>query len=164
MPLLDKRFIERREAIRKILNTAVIRDQDELQRQLARKGFRVTQSSVSRDLQELKVIKIDGRYALNESLEAASTAIPAPAKVAPGNERSWVEASWIASLTPAGSNLLVVHVPPGRASTLAVALDQLRWPEIVGSIAGDDTIFLATRNRNDLLRVKQRLETIRKEQ
>jgi transcriptional regulator of arginine metabolism len=151
-------FLKRREVIRQILSTHIIRDQQGLLRELARKGYRVTQSSVSRDLQELNVVKTAERYLLPDEVFKNAPVTP------PASQEFAHAASWIREMAPAGSNLLVVQLPPGRASTLAVAIDQLHWPEVVGSIAGDDTIFIATRNRRDLIHLQHRLAKARKEQ
>ena len=143
---------QRRDVIRGILNAGAVGGQIELQRELAKRGFDVTQSSVSRDLRELNVVKIGGKYVLPDAESGAyRDHFSAAADFVDG-------ASRITSLMAAGPNLLVVRVPPGRAPALAVALDQANWNEVVGCIAGDDTIFIAVRNRNELVRVKQRLE------
>jgi transcriptional regulator of arginine metabolism len=66
----------------------------------------------------------------------------------------------VLSAEPAGDSLVVVHTPPGEANRVAVALDRLAWPQVVGTIAGDDTIFLAVRRAEDqrsVLREMQRL-------
>jgi transcriptional regulator of arginine metabolism len=66
----------------------------------------------------------------------------------------------VLSAEPAGDALVVVHTPPGEANRVAVALDRLAWPEVVGTIAGDDTIFLAVRRAADqrtILREMRRL-------
>ena len=61
----------------------------------------------------------------------------------------------VLALDPAGDALVVLHTPPGEANRVAVALDRLAWPEIVGTIAGDDTIFLAVRDARAQRRVSK---------
>lgn len=91
---------------------------------LRRGGFAVTQASVSRDLDELGVVKIHGKY--SRPAERRSAAFAGPT-----------------SLRSAGDNLIVARTYSGLASAVAVRIDAARIPEIVGTIAGDDTIFIA---------------------
>ncbi|MGH7560683.1 MAG: arginine repressor, partial [Gemmatimonadales bacterium] len=61
------------------------------------------------------------------------------------------------TVEPAGDALIVLHTPPGEANRVAVALDRLAWPDVLGTIAGDDTIFLAMRNPSAQRRVTRTL-------
>jgi transcriptional regulator of arginine metabolism len=151
MAIHTEDFEARREVIRSILASCSVRNQAALLRQLARRGYKVTQSSVSRDLQELKVIKVDGRYVLAESFIKKSAAASS------GNGELLDALSWIRKIEPAGDNILVLQTPPGRATALALALDHAGWPEAVGTIAGDDTIFIAVRSRREQVRLSERL-------
>jgi transcriptional regulator of arginine metabolism len=90
-----------------------------------------TQSSVSRDLRELGVAKMGDRYVLPETA------------LQPKNDFSALKQFVSARLT-AGSNLTVLKTTVGSAQSVAVAIDTARWPEVVGTISGDDTIFIAT--------------------
>ncbi len=87
-------------------------------------GVPATQSSVSRDLEELGIVKLRGFYRLPQAPEGAS-------------------AHGLLSLVPAGDCMLVARCEPGLASAVAVEIDRARIPEIAGTIAGDDTIFVA---------------------
>lgn len=141
---------ERREAIREIVARQAVRSQTELVRLLGRKGFTVTQSCVSRDLEELKVVKVDGRYVELTALAAA----------APAGDELALAAPFVRAVRPAGPHLLVVLTPPGRAPAVALAIDHARWPEVVGTVAGDDTVMVATTGRREQARVVARLEQL----
>lgn len=115
---------QRQTAILKFINAKQIGRQEELTALLEKKGFTVTQSSVSRDLDELGIIKANGFYALPQKPKNA---------VALG----------LLSLKTAGENLIVAVCEAGLASAIAVRIDAAKITEIVGTIAGDDTIFIA---------------------
>ena len=115
---------DRHNAILRIIGTAKIGRQDQLVAALASAGFNVTQASVSRDLDELGIVKTNGYYTQ-------------PANTDPRPPFGMV------SLEPAGENLLVLKCASGLASALAVRIDAAHIDEIVGTIAGDDTIFIA---------------------
>lgn len=120
---------ERRQ--RKLLNLVrvlPVSTQGELAEQLARAGFAATQSSVSRDLEELGVVKQDGRYVLPRAARGAA-------------------ARGLLQLMGAGDVLVVAKCEPGLASSIAVEIDRASLPEIVGTLAGDDTIFIAVAER-----------------
>ena len=119
--------------ILELISTRAVRTQDELAEALAAEGWEVTQSSVSRDIAALRLIKVDGAYR-----RPASMAIPADP-----NERRIADG--VLTAEPAGEALVVLHTPPGEANRVAVALDRLAWPEVAGTIAGDDTIFIAAK-------------------
>jgi transcriptional regulator of arginine metabolism len=130
---------ERRQRHLKILElvaTRPLRTQDELADALRREGWEVTQSSVSRDIAVLGLIKIDGIYQRPAAAHIHEIVDP--------NERRIAES--LLSVEAAGDALLVLHTPPGEAQRVGSALDLLAWPEVVGTIGGDDTIFVATRN------------------
>lgn len=140
----------RHQAILEILEGARITSQSELVERLRARDIAVTQSSVSRDLRDLGVGWVGGRYALpGDAVERD----PAFTQVA-GFLRGW---------KCAGPNLTVVFTQIGMAQSVALAIDLGGWPEVVGTVAGDDTLFVATttgRDQNSLLR---RLESFRKE-
>jgi transcriptional regulator of arginine metabolism len=127
---------KRQKALLGLVRSGHADSQQELVEALVRQGLHATQASVSRDIRELGVLKVGGRYAL---------APPAPRAQA----RPPVEAQTVVSISPVGSNLLVIKTAPGGAPIAASFLDRARRPELVGSVAGDDTIFLATRSRAD---------------
>ena len=94
--------------------------------------------------------QIDGIYARSGAVRAAEVTDP--------NERRIAES--VLTVDPAGDALLVLHTPPGEAQRVGRALDLLAWPEIVGTIAGDDTIFLALINAAAQGTVARRLSAL----
>jgi transcriptional regulator of arginine metabolism len=122
----------RRDAILRILRGTPVRKQDELVRLLRREGHEVTQSSISRDLRELGVLKASGRY------------LPPTALAVNTHSDFHMLRQFVRSIATAGPSLIVVKTTIGAAQSVAAAIDKAEWPEIVGTISGDDTIFLAT--------------------
>jgi transcriptional regulator of arginine metabolism len=134
--------------ILELISTRPISTQEDLAEALAGEGWEVTQSSVSRDIAALGLVKVDGAY--RRRSQGRALADPDERRIADG----------VLSAEPAGDTLVVVHTPPGEANRVAVALDRLAWPQVVGTIAGDDTIFLAVRRAEDqrtILREMRRL-------
>jgi transcriptional regulator of arginine metabolism len=120
--------------ILELISTRAIRTQEELAEALSAAGWEVTQSSVSRDIAALRLVKVDGVY--RRPYRRITPVDPNERRIADG----------VLTVEPAGDALVVLHTPPGEANRVAVALDRLAWPEVVGTIAGDDTIFLAVKN------------------
>jgi transcriptional regulator of arginine metabolism len=121
----------RREALVQILRQASVRRQADLVRLLERAGHPATQSSVSRDLRELGVAKRGDRYVLPEDPQPATGSFGAVA-------------AFVRDIRTAGDCLTVVRTTAGAAQSVAIVLDRAGWPEVVGTISGDDTIFVAT--------------------
>jgi transcriptional regulator of arginine metabolism len=121
----------RRDALRRLIRGGEVGRQAELVRLLKREGFAVTQSSVSRDLRDLGVAKVGDRYVLAEDAAAPVADLDAVA-------------AFVHAVTAAGPNLTVVRTTIGSAQSVAIAIDRARWPEVVGTLSGDDTIFIAT--------------------
>jgi transcriptional regulator of arginine metabolism len=121
----------RREALRQIIGTNAVGRQADLVRMLRRAGHRVTQSSISRDLRELGAAKLCDHYVLPEA-------------TTPAHESFDAVAGFVREVRTAGPSLTVVRTSAGAAQSVALALDDAHWPEIVGTISGDDTIFVAT--------------------
>ena len=120
--------------ILELISTRAIHTQEELAEALASEGWEVTQSSVSRDIAALRLVKAGGAY-------RRATAVATP--VDPDERRI---AEGVLTVERAGEALVVLHTPPGEANRVAVAVDRLAWPDVVGTIAGDDTIFLAVKD------------------
>lgn len=146
--LPDNPQLGRRSAIMKILRRGVVRRQTELVGLLRRDGFEVTQSSVSRDLRELGVLKAGGRYVMP------------PDDVARANGDFHALAQFVRQIQPAGPCLTVVRTSIGAAQSVAVAIDHAEWPEVVGTISGDDTIFVATEHANAQAGLISRLRSL----
>jgi transcriptional regulator of arginine metabolism len=142
----------RQQAIRDLIVRRRIRTQQELANALRDRGFRATQATISRDVAELGLVKQARDGVLCYALP------PRLAETEPSGEdrlRGLLRDLPI-EVHEAGL-LLVVRTIPGSAHALAAALDRARWPEVVGSIAGDDTVFIALRDRTARTRVRQRL-------
>ena len=129
---MDAQQLERRQAIVRILRDGHVRRQEDLARLLKTDGFEVTQSSVSRDLRDLGVLKASGRYVLP------------PDEVSRAHGDFTMLTQFVRGLRRAGPSLTVVRTTIGAAQSVAVAIDRAEWPEVAGTISGDDTIFIAT--------------------
>jgi transcriptional regulator of arginine metabolism len=119
----------RQKKILSLIRARRIATQEELRELLERTGVEATQSSVSRDLLELGVVKHHGVYALPQALATGASS------------------RGLLSLDAAGDSLVVARCLPGLASAVAVEIDGAALPEIVGTIAGEDTIFIAVSER-----------------
>jgi transcriptional regulator of arginine metabolism len=146
--LNDRQQLDRRNAILRILRSGVVRRQSDLTQMLRRDGFTVTQSSISRDLAELGVLKAAGRYLLP------------PDEISRANGDFGTLAQFVRAVQPAGPSITVVRTTIGAAPSVAVALDKAEWPEVVGTISGDDTIFVATSSARAQRRLIDRLEAL----
>jgi len=139
---------KRQKAILAILRSRRVARQAELVRLLKERGIRVTQSSVSRDLQQLGITKLDTGY---QHLEQPD----------PETEReAALVAGFVREIRTAGGNLTVVRTVEGAAQRIALYLDRSGWPEIVGTVSGDDTIFVATLGGGDQRRLLVRLRSL----
>lgn len=133
MPNNTQLQAKRRDTIRELLLGGPAATQKTLVDALTERGFDATQSSVSRDLKDLGVVKTPHGYELP------------PADVTGDDEIAKV-GDLLRDLKPAGPNLLVIKTAIGAAQRVALALDRSGWPEIVGNVGGDDTILVATAN------------------
>ena len=146
MPAQRESRVLRQEAIIDLLvEKKGVRSQEELVELLRERGITATQSSVSRDLQEIGVRRVKGRYVLQPWK-----------KVGQGDFQQVV--GFVQGVNSAGSNLVVVHTSPSAANVVAWAIDTSGWPEVKGTVAGEDTLFIAVDGEVDLNRLMQRLE------
>jgi transcriptional regulator of arginine metabolism len=141
--------VARRAAILRIIGESTVRNQDDLVKVLRKQGFDATQSSVSRDLRELGVAKAADRYILPSQDAAAAATNPFAAVV-----------KFVTEIKTAGTSLTVVKTTTGTAQSVAVAIDSSEWPEVVGTLSGDDTIFIATDEPKDQKKLRERLRGI----
>jgi len=132
--LNDTEQLERRGAIMRILRAGLVRKQQDLVRLLKKEGHHATQSSISRDLRDLGVLKASGRYVLP------------PDELTRANGDFETLAQFVRELRRAGPSITVLRTTIGAAQSVAVAIDKAEWPEVAGTISGDDTIFIATAN------------------
>ena len=122
---------DRHAVIRDIITAHAVASQEELRRQLRRRGWDVTQSTLSRDLRDLGVVKGPDGY----ELPAAAAAPARP------EDSVWLAArTWLLAATPA-QNLVVLRTPAGGAQPLGLAIDKAELQGVVGTIAGDDTVL-----------------------
>jgi transcriptional regulator of arginine metabolism len=142
---MDKLY--RRSQILDLLKAEAAADQGELRRKLARRGIRVTQATVSRDIRELGVAKTREGYRMPETTEPAAPPQP-PLPV--------VLKEFLREVRHA-SNLVIVKTHPGNAHTVAVALDSAGWGEIEGTVAGDDTIFVAAAGARQAAQLRKKI-------
>lgn len=140
-----------------ILSTHRVRSQSELQQLLADQGIEATQATISRDLDELGAVKLrapDGGAGVYVVPEDGS-----PVRgVAGGTDRLAKLLSELLVSTDSSGNLAVLRTPPGGAHYLASALDRASLPDVVGTIAGDDTVFVVAREPIDGAQLCQRIE------
>jgi transcriptional regulator of arginine metabolism len=144
---------DRHNTIRDLIEARPVASQEELRKQLRQRGWDVTQSTLSRDLREMRVARVpdsDGgaRYAMTDST-------PDPSRVT------------LDTLLPqlfdridGVGELLVLHTVPGSAQTIAYALDSEGWPDLLGTIAGDDTILLICRSAGAREKMGRRIRTL----
>ena len=140
--------VSRRAAILRILRESVVHNQDELVKVLRKQGFDATQSSVSRDLRELGVAKAGDHY------------IVAPSPEPPAADHFAAVANFVLAIRTAGASLTVIKTTTGMAQSVTVAIDKASWPEVVGTISGDDTIFLATEDARSQRKLLARLREV----
>ena len=140
---------ERQLRILQLVESRPLRTQEDVAAALRAAGFPVTQSSVSRDLAALGLVKVGGVYARP----------PAPATAQDDVNERHIRESLLAVAT-AGDALVVLRTPTGEAARVALALDRLAWDEVVGTIAGDDTIFAAARDTEARDRAAARLRRL----
>jgi len=138
----------RRNQILDIIKSGKVATQSDLRRQLAERGVNVTQATVSRDIEELGLVKTREGYRVPEAV-AAPVAAPQPSLAV-------ILKEFVRGVREAG-NLVVIRTYSGTAQSVAVALDNSPWPEVVGTVAGDDTIFMATPGANEAKRVREQI-------
>ncbi len=141
----------RRQAISELIRQGAVSTQSELVNGLQLRGFTATQSSVSRDLRHLGVAKVAGAYVL------PATFLSAEESARNGGLDSVELSRWVRSVQAAGPHLMIVRTAVGAAPQVAASLDAKGWPEIAGTVAGDDTIFVATEGKAAQSRVARRL-------
>ncbi|MBQ0001632.1 MAG: arginine repressor [Clostridiales bacterium] len=145
----------RHEKIMELIAQYEIDTQEELAERLNAAGFKVTQATVSRDIRALKMTKVAGKdgksyYAILQDMTNV---------LADKYARVLGEALTGMAV---GQNLLVIHTVPGMAMGVGAALDAMKWEEVLGCIAGDDTLMCACRSQADAEKVMGRLNDILK--
>jgi transcriptional regulator of arginine metabolism len=147
----------RQKIIADLIRNQPVASQEDVTARLAAKGFAVTQATVSRDLDQLGAVKVKRggvlSYALPDQLGDSDWAAARLQRIL---------AEWVQSVEAAG-NLIVLRTPPGSAHLVALAIDQARLPEIAGTIAGDDTLFLAARDSSSAAALADRFQSLSRE-
>jgi transcriptional regulator of arginine metabolism len=146
MPIDREYQDQRRKTILELLTSQPMKRQIEIGRALRKLGYRVTQSTISRDLEAMGVVRREGVYT------------PPPPQ-GDANVIGKME-EFIRRVRNAGPYMLVFDASPGMAKAVAVALKSAAWPEIVGVLAEDDTLFVATDNVYDTRLLLQRLRRL----
>jgi transcriptional regulator of arginine metabolism len=134
--------------ILRLVSAERVGNQEELRRRLAQQKLRVTQATLSRDLQELKLVKTTEGY-------KPGSAVPDDVSTLPPLTRALRE--FLLDIRPA-ENLLVLKTPPSGAQPLAAAVDGAKFPEIAGTIAGDDTVLIITPSRKTRESLQKKIE------
>lgn len=132
--------VDRQNFILELISASRIERQDVIVSALKSQGFGVTQASVSRDLEELGIVKANGAYTQRALLQPFGFKL--------------------LSIVPAGPNMLVARCMPGLASATAVRIDAAKIREIIGTIAGDDTIFIAIDDAKSQSTVAERVQQL----
>jgi transcriptional regulator of arginine metabolism len=142
---------ERHNVIREIVASTPVASQHQLRRKLVRRGFDVTQATLSRDIREMRLYKGPSGYALPSGI-APETDVDEPTveEVLRG----------FALKAKQAQNLIVVITTQGGAQPVAVAIDHEGWPEAVGTIAGDDTVLIICSDNKHASRLLARLEEV----
>lgn len=154
MPPTDSEYRQtRQQEILRLLNEgARIASQEQFVELLRERGIPATQSSISRDLRDLGVYRYGGFYALPITLKID--------EVTAQRDLEYRASLFLRRIQSAGPNLLVVVTEPGGAQSMAIAIENMKWGEVIGTIAGDDTIFLAVSGREEQRRVFDRLSKL----
>lgn len=144
---------DRQQAIVEMIERTSVQTQEEIAAYLRQQGFQVTQATVSRDIKELKLIKTpakEGGY---------QYALPDRSETTVADRLTRMLSDSLLSVHCAG-NMIVTKTISGSANIAAEALDNMEWPEILGTIAGDNTIFMVVRSEAEVEKVTERIQRL----
>ena len=147
----------RLQLLKKIISEQEVSDQIQLLKELRNSGIETTQATISRDLQELNVVKVrvkQGRYKYEILEKASESDLSDQLRVVFDNFVDEIKAT---------NNLIVIKTAPGNANSVAVIIDRLGLPEILGTIAGDDTILVIVDTDENRKRIENEFITILEE-
>lgn len=136
--------------ILRLVGDAQIASQEDLRRRLATQKLRVTQATLSRDIQELRLVKTQEGY--RSAAVMAQDAAPLP-------QLTRALAEFLRDIRPA-VNMLVLKTPPSGAQPLAAAVDGAKFPEVAGTIAGDDTVLIITPSKKTRESLQKKIEAL----
>src|ERR1700689_170884 len=138
----------RQRAVLELVKHAPVANQEEMQKALRKRGFKVGQATLSRDIHDLRLVKTLEGYAMPEAESFPAPALPPVSRLV---------REFVLDVRPA-QNLLVKKTSVGSPQPVAAALDDEEWPEAIGTIAGDDTILTICPDKEDAKRLAARLE------
>jgi transcriptional regulator of arginine metabolism len=138
----------RQRAVLDVLKHGSIASQEDLQRVLRKRGFKVGQATLSRDIRDLNLSKTAGGYSVNHAETGVAIALPPVSRLV---------REFVLDVRSA-QNQLVIRTIVGSAQPVAAALDEADWPEVVGTIAGDDTILIVCPDKEDARKLTSRIE------
>ncbi len=144
---------KRQNEILRIISSKDIETQEELASSLRDLGYKVTQATVSRDIRELRLIKTATKAG------GFKYAKPERHEIAVSERLTRILSDSLVNVDTSG-NMIIVKTLSGSANVAAEALDNLGWPEILGTIAGDNTIFIVVRSENDAAEVSDRIRQL----
>lgn len=147
---------KRLDAIREILTASAISSQDELRKKLRRRGFDVTQATLSRDMHELELAKGPNGYSLPRS--GNGTAVAEEDDDAPPSFEEMMEGFGLR--VRQAMNQVVLRTVMGGAQPTAAALDRAGWSQVIGTIAGDDTVLVICADTRRAAEVETRMRTL----
>ena len=139
--------LARHKAILELVRSHPVASQEELRHALLRRGGKVTQATLSRDIHELRLVKTQEGYAPSSAEPQADPGLPPVERLV---------REFVAEVRPA-QNLLVLKTALGSAQPVCASIDKEAWPEIVGTIGGDDAILIVCPDRKAARRLAQRL-------
>ncbi|MDM7995686.1 MAG: arginine repressor [Acidobacteriota bacterium] len=139
----------RQERILEVARSQQIRSQEALASILRREGIAVNQATLSRDIRELGLVKARGGYQ-----------IPGEAPAAPSDDGVRRAFNQYVVRTGVSGNLVMIRTSPGNAHSVGVVLDAAQWPEVLGTVAGDDTIFVLLRSSHLGKKVLARIQEL----
>lgn len=143
---------KRHAAILHLVREHAIPSQERLRELLVRAGFDVTQATLSRDIRDLGLVKAPDTEGVGHYEAPEESLLPSPPLTA-------MIPSLLLKVEGVGP-LLVLSTPTGSASALAAALDHQEWPEVIGSIAGDDTLLMITRSIGERKKLEKRIAAL----
>ena len=138
----------RQRVILEIIGQGGIASQEDLQRALRKRGFKVGQATLSRDIRELRLSKTPSGYSFPQGEGSGVVALPPVSRLV---------REFVLEVRPA-QNLLVIKTITGSAQPVAAALDGEEWPELVGTVAGDDTILIVCADKEAAKKLAHRIE------
>ena len=141
----------RQRAVLELLKHGPVASQEDLQRALRKRGLKVGQATLSRDIRDLRLAKTADGYSLFQGDGSSAPALPPVSRLV---------REFVLEVRPA-QNLLVIKTITGSAQPVAFAVDAEGWDEIVGTVAGDDTVLIITPDNKSARKLQTRLEDMR---